>query len=701
VAQETTVRIQNISVVAEALRRTQEQYRLLREQASDGVLVVGDDGRILDANSAISLLLGYRRPEILALRMRYLIHADALAEDPGLLDALRAPGGATRRVRLRHREGHTLDMEIDSRPLSGGGSQVTLRKSSDQGRIERELRESEERFLRLLHSAPDAIVLQAGGRIVLANEACTRMLGVESPQDLVGRSTDTLAHPEWRQALRSALETVAASGAVPVFDTRLRRADGSGLDVRVVTTTTTHRGAPAVQVVFRNAAERSAVPISGTRDPLTGLPNRELLDDRLSVALAQAFRQRTLLAVMRLRLLGVDRIAEMHSKQAGATLIRAAADRLGACVREGDTVARVAATEFVLLLPGVRFQEDVVTIAEKVFTALSDPFRLEGTDVKVGAVAGISLFPEDGDGPEALMALAATAMSRAEEKGNGYRLYAAEGDQDPLAPLVNGNGRPHVPHAIANPGVLHYQPVYDLETDQVVGFEAFLRWQHPELGLVFPRHFLSTADFTGLILAIGPWILRTACAQVRTWQRRGHRGLRLAVNLSPWELGHPDLLRNVDEAMRETGLAPRCLQLDVPEEWALSEPERSIVVIGSLRDLGVSVCLDGFGDAASSLMLLRRFPVDAIKVSLFGERAGPEIATRVASAITLAKSLELRVVAQGVESADLVDQLRSWRCDEVQGYHWGPPMATPGCDELLEKVGGRLQPHRRGSARSA
>jgi EAL domain-containing protein (putative c-di-GMP-specific phosphodiesterase class I) len=297
---------------------------------------------------------------------------------------------------------------------------------------------------------------------------------------------------------------------------------------------------------------------------------------------------------------------------------------------------------------------------------------------------------------------AAEAMRQAEEQGDGYRLYAELGDDDPLQSLGGNGSAPSLGAGPSHgtPGVLHFQPVYGIASRRVEGFEAFLRWQHPELGLVFPRHFLSKADFTGLILAIGPWIVQTACAQIRAWQRKGNRSLRLAVNLSPWELQHPDLVNRIGHALRETGLAPRFLQLEVPEEWAFDQVDRAIETIRGLRSLGATVCLDGFGDGASSLMLLRRVPVDAIKMNLFGERAGAEIATRVASAIALAKSLQLRVIAQGVESAELLEQLRSWQCDEVQGYHWGPPMSPHRCEELLTQFTGRLRPWARAQTRA-
>jgi diguanylate cyclase (GGDEF)-like protein len=405
------------------------------------------------------------------------------------------------------------------------------------------------------------------------------------------------------------------------------------------------------------------------------------------------------LAVLRIEIGGLTAANESLGRRGGDELLRAAAQRLTSCIREGDTVARLAAAEFGLLLPGVRYQDDVTTIANKVFARLREPVEIDSETVTLGANAGISLFPEDGDGTEALLANAADAMGRARRLGSGhYLLYAATAERDPLEALGTGN------HALSNallgthhegtPGVLHYQPVYDLETQRIEGVETFLRWQHPELGLVFPRHFLLGADFTGLILAIGPWILRTACAQVRTWQRRDHRTLRLAVNLSSHELRDPNLAQNVGTALTEANLAPRFLQLEIPEDWAMSDVGRARDVIGGLRALGVSVCLDGFGDDPSSMLQLRYLPVDAVKLNLFGERsvspAGGEEATKVASAISMAKSFHLRVIAQGVESRELIDQLRTWQCDEVQGYHWGAPMSPARCERLLRGLSGRL-----------
>jgi diguanylate cyclase (GGDEF)-like protein/PAS domain S-box-containing protein len=700
VAGETT-RIRNLNVVAEALRRTQEQYRLLAEQASDGLLVATSDGRLLEANPAASELLGYSRAELLALRLRYLLEG----ADLELLEALQQ-GRGTRHVRMRRKDGSVFPAEIDARPLSQGGLQLTVRDDSERARVKRALEDSEERFQKLLQSAPDAIALESQGRIVLANQRCAELLGFAHPRELSGLATANLARPETRDDLvRTLGAALRQNGTSDPFATRLQRVDGSLLEVHIVPTATTYQGHPALQIVMRETAP-SVRPAASSRDDLTGLPTRELFDDRLSVALAQAFRHRHVLAVVRIDV-QVDSVARSLGRPAADALLRSIAGRLTECVREGDTVARLGATEFGLLLPGVRFQDDVTRIAEKVMAGLGEPLDASGTPVQVGANAGVSLFPQDGDGPGALVENAGTALRRARETGTGrYENYSRGMERDPLAALSSsGNGAATAPVPLAGaapqagaPGVLHYQPVFGIESDRIEGFETFLRWQHPELGLVFPRHFLLNSDFISLILAIGPWIIRTACAQVRSWQRRG-RSLRLAVNLSPYELRHPDLVKNVSTALEETSLAPRFLQLEVPEEWAMEDVGHAAEVIRALRGLGASVCLDGFGEDNRALLQLRRLPVDSVKLNLFGERSisssGGDEATRVASAISMAKSFQLRVIAQGVESPELLEQLRTWQCDEVQGYHWGPPMSPTACDDLLLRLSGRLRPYKR------
>jgi EAL domain-containing protein (putative c-di-GMP-specific phosphodiesterase class I) len=238
----------------------------------------------------------------------------------------------------------------------------------------------------------------------------------------------------------------------------------------------------------------------------------------------------------------------------------------------------------------------------------------------------------------------------------------------------------------AQPGILHYQPIYSLATSRITAMEALLRWQHPQLGLVFPQDFLSRSDFTGLILAIGPWILRAACLQARAWQRR-HRSLRLAVNLSGAEMLSPDLDEHVKAALDETGLPPRALQIEIPESHVMEDVPRSEKTLRKLRDLGVAVVLDRFGLGYASLSRLAQLPADGIKLDLAfprGTTTHSDDASLITAVAAVARSLKLKVMAQGVENEAQLEMLRRLGCDEAQGFLWSPPVPPASCEKLLK-----------------
>jgi EAL domain-containing protein (putative c-di-GMP-specific phosphodiesterase class I) len=332
--------------------------------------------------------------------------------------------------------------------------------------------------------------------------------------------------------------------------------------------------------------------------------------------------------------------------------------------------------------------------------------------VHVSASGGISLYPDDGQDAEALLTNADVAMYRAKQQGrDNFQMYSPSMTQKALE---QGALADKLKGALAsNQMALYYQPTLDLATGRIVGAEALLRWQHPELGLVFPKDFLSLADFTGLILTLGPWALERACAQARDWQKRGSRDIFVAVNLSTYELQQSDLTLNVEKALRNTGLDPAFLHLEIPEGYAMQNLDRAVEVLRALRDLGVHLAIDGFGAGFSSLAHLRRLPVDALKIDLSfvrGATTDPDDASVVTAVIAVAHSLDLRVVAQGVETEAQVTLLRSLGCDEVQGFLWSAPLPAKDCERLLaagslpvsslrRESPGRHAAHRRGKRR--
>ncbi len=682
----------DLKAAVEALRRRTQQYRLLAEQAADGVLLVAPDGRIADANASACALFAWPRADILRKRVRDLF-ADEADRDREWDALLHLAGNRKRQCRLRSREGKMIEAELSVRRLPDRRLQIVVQDATDRRRAARALRESEEQYERLAEGLPEALVLLAGGRLVFANSACRRLLGLPPAAPLAGKPVEELAAPDDRESVYRRLKEMEGSKGTR-FTWRLQKADGSAIELEGASSPVVHRGLAAIQLVLRDPHAEAQAAEGPLKDALTGLTSAALVSDRLAVAIAQAYRHRARVGVMRVDLDGFRKVNEALGRAAGDRLLRAAGRRLQNLVREGDTVARAENDAFVLVLPGLRHAEDASTVAEKMVGALRKPFPLRDRVAQVTASLGLAVFPEDGEDGETLLKSAERAL-RAAQGAGGDRFQAAPGPAarpgfDPLELEVGlraalSRGQMYINGVPAQPGTLVYQPFYSLATGRVTGVETLLRWQHPHLGLVFPQDFLSKSDFAGLILAIGPWILRTACLQARAWQRR-HRGLRLAVNLSTPEMLRHDLVESIEDALEESGLAPRLLQVEIPESHVMRDLPRSRKTLQRLKDLGLSVVLDRFGVGYSSLSQLAELPVDAVKLDLAFQRsatAHPDDASLLTAVVAVARSLRLRVLAQGIENEAQLALLRRLRCEEVQGFLLSSPASPVACEALF------------------
>ncbi len=687
-----------LRAVMDTLRQRDQQYRLLAEQAADGVLIVAAEGRVADASPGAAVLLGRPRAEILKLSLGDLVEPDKAVDNAAALLVLPAGRRLTRAFRFRRPAAAPLEIELSARRLGDGRLQLALRDLAERRRAADALRESEERYERLAASAPDALVIEASGRVVLANPALRRLLGLQPSAPVAGRALSDFLHPDERLEVAKALAGAASAGPAGVrLATRLRRADGSTAEVEGTATAVTYRGRPAVQVLLRDVVDERPAADDLYRDGLTGLTSPLLLPDRLSVAISQAYRHRARVGLIHVDLDGFGALDARLGRPLADRVLRAVGRRLSHCVRQGDTAARLEADAFALVLPGLHHREDAARIAEKVLRALRKPFPLVEGTVPLTASVGVAIFPEDGEDAPALLASAEHSARRAFEAG-GNRLESSvppplDDGYDNLeleaglrAALAGGsmdlNGAP------TPAGILHYQPIYGLSPRRVVGVEALLRWQHPQLGLVFPQSFLSNSDFTGLILAIGPWILRTSATQVREWQRR-LRALRLAVNLSPPELMKKTLPDEVKAALEETGFPPRLLQLEVPEGHVVSNLPRSLDMLHRLKDTGVSLVLDRFAVRYSSLGRLAELPLDGVKLDLAFLRSPsshPEDVSLLTAVTAVARGLKLRISAQGVETAAQLALLERLGCAEAQGFHLGPPVPP---STLADQLGAR------------
>ena len=439
----------------------------------------------------------------------------------------------------------------------------------------------------------------------------------------------------------------------------------------------------------REASDLAAVEIShmAYTDALTGLPNRPLFMDHLILALAQAHRNNQKLAVF---FLDLDRFKDINDSlghSTGDVLLKSVAERIRHCVREGDTVARFGGDEFTLLVPKIDAIEDAAKIAQKIHETLKIPFPVGDRELFVTTSIGISFYPADGLDPETLVRNADTAMYRAKDSGrDNYQLYAPAMNAQAAERLELEN---MLRRAIENEElVLHYQPLIHATGNHVVGIEALIRWQHPDLGLLSPAHFISAAEQSGLIVPIGWWVLETACRQTKLWHKRIDHDVYVAVNLSARQFQQPNLVDEIARILELTGLPAGALEVEITESNAMQNAENTIHTLKELKALGVRIAMDDFGTGYSSLNYLKRFPIDTLKLDRSFVRdvvTDSSDAAIVSAVIQLAHSLKLHVVAEGVETEDQLAFLRKQNCDRIQGYLYSPPLPVTEIEAFLSE----------------
>ncbi|GAA3534960.1 putative bifunctional diguanylate cyclase/phosphodiesterase [Zobellella aerophila] len=425
-----------------------------------------------------------------------------------------------------------------------------------------------------------------------------------------------------------------------------------------------------------------------THDALTGLPNRLLLQDRLAHAISVAQRKGSRVAVI---FLDLDRFKDVNDSLghgAGDALLKIASTRLTASVREVDTVARISGDEFALVLEEIAGEDaSVMEVAQRIATTLRSPCTIAGQELMITGSMGISLYPRDGGSVEQLLICADMAMYVAKDKGrNTVQPYRPEMNADHSQRLKLGQ---ELRHALQREELeLFYQPQVDLEQERIIGVEALLRWRHPQRGLVAPGDFIPLAEDTGLIVPIGEWVLTTACRQAMIWQELGLPPLKMAVNLSARQFQQPGLIDQVAGALTQTGLSAEYLDLELTESLLMRDVASAIEAMEALRTLGVRLSIDDFGTGYSSLSYLQRFPVSQLKIDGAFVRNLPAqsgAAAIVRAIIAMSKSLQLRVVAEGIETEEQLAFLRTHQCEQGQGYYFSRPLPADDITALLQR----------------
>ena len=425
------------------------------------------------------------------------------------------------------------------------------------------------------------------------------------------------------------------------------------------------------QFIARKQAERN-LQFVASHDALTGLFNRSMFGQRLQQALAQAHRHERKLAVLFIDLDGFKLINDALGHDAGDALLAELAERLRICMREGDTLGRMGGDEFVVLIEGYEHEAQLVEVARKVVETVAQPFMLRDTAHNVTASIGIAAYPQDGREAQDLLKNADIAMYRAKEQGkNNFQFHSAEMNTH----LVERIGLETALRRALERGelLLYYQPRVSLRESKVIGVEALVRWLHPTQGLMNPHDFVQIAEDTGLFAAIGEWVVRTACTQLRAWQQQGIGGLRVSVNFSMRQFGQDNLIERLREAVHDAGIEPQQLEIEITESMLMRHTERAAKLLAQVKELGARVVIDDFGTGYSSLASLRRFPVDAVKIDrslVAGLPDNADAAGVTRAVIAMARSLNLQVTAEAIETREQWDFLREHECDAMQGNYF-------------------------------
>ena len=425
---------------------------------------------------------------------------------------------------------------------------------------------------------------------------------------------------------------------------------------------------------------------SAQHDVVTNLPNRLLLNDRISQSVSLARRRNRPLAVLFLDLDHFKKINDSLGHAVGDQLLQSVSKRLLAGVRNSDTVSRQGGDEFVILLSEISHPEDAATSARKILLSLSAPHSIESHNLDIAGSIGISIYPEDGEEAETLIKNADTAMYHAKESGrNNFQFFKPEMNRQAVErQSLEGSLR----HALERcEFLLHYQPKVNLSTGQITGAEALIRWQHPDRGLVSPAQFVAIAEDCGLILPIGRWVLREACRQAREWQRAGLPFMRVAINVSATEFRAKTFLEEVSTTLKETGLEACYLDLELTEGVLMHNAKSTSSVLQALKRMGVHLAVDDFGTGYSSLSYLRQFPIDVLKIDQSFVRQiseDPNDSAIVRAIIDMGKNLKLRVIAEGIETQEQLALLQTWNCSEGQGYLFSRPVPAAQFAQLLQ-----------------
>ncbi|MDP3539491.1 MAG: EAL domain-containing protein [Azonexus sp.] len=692
----------------DALRDSEERFRAMSDSSPLGIFVSDAQGDCVYTNAAYQKISGLSFDQALGTNWSMAIHPeDRQRVVIEWRDAVRGQEPFQTDVRFLRPDWSVVWTRLNAAAMPDGqtsrGRVQTVEDITERKATELELQqakealfEEKERAQVTLNSIGDAVLTtDIAGNVTYLNLVAETMTGWSSYEAqgrplaevfsiIDGKSRQTVASPAQRAIAENRTVELA-------MDSVLIRRDGfeSAIEDSSAPIHNRNGRVTGAVIVFHDVSESRAMAKKmshlAQHDFLTGLPNRLLLTERFSRAIGQAQRHHKQVALLFLDLDYFKNINDSLGHLIGDQLLQSIALRLGECIRTTDTVCRQGGDEFVILLEEIEQQQDAAQVAEKLLAALIVPHRIEGHELHITLSIGISLYPDDGTNADTVMQNADTAMYYAKAKGrNNYQFFTADMNTRAVQRLFIENS---LRRALKNEEFrLHYQPKVDIASGLMTGAEALLRWEDPDLGIVYPGQFVPIAEECGLIVPIGRWVLREACRQVQAWLDAGLQAVPVAVNISAVEFRHINFLEGVAIILKETGLAAGYLEIELTESILMHEAESSAKVLEGLKEMGVNLAIDDFGTGYSSLSYLNRFPIDTLKIDQSFVRdiaTNSDDASIVSAVIGMGKNLKQRVVAEGVETLEQLTFLKGQKCDEGQGFLFSYPIPSDEFTSLL------------------